>query len=293
MSARAFGALAVCAAVMLTACKGAAAQSAPGLRSTSGPYPVVMVEDPRLPGSTVYRPGQLPSGKLPVLIWGNGGCINAGNIYAILLTEIASHGYLVVAAGPIVKDFDRPPPGVDLRGSTPQQLVRAIDWAVAENARAGGPLAGKVDTDNVAAMGTSCGGQQALWAALNDVRVKTLILGNSGLGEGGGRLGVTVADLNRLKVPVLYLVGGPTDTAFQAVEDNFRRLTTIPVFKGALPVGHFETWHQDQGGAFGQAALAWLDWLLKDSLDAARAFTGPDCALCREPGWTVERKNIP
>ena len=96
-----------------------------------------------------------------------------------------------------------------------------------------------------------------------------------------------------MKLPVLFLVGGPADTAFEAVESNFRRLTKIPVFKGALPVGHFETWHQDHGGAFGQAALAWLDWRLKDDREAARVFTGPDCVLCRARGLTVERKNIP
>lgn len=278
-------------AALVAACSGATAQSPERLPPVSGPHAVVMVEDPRLPGSTIYRPVQ--PDRLGVLVWGNGGCLNVGNLYATLLTELASHGYLVVATGPIVQDFDRPPPGVDISDSRADQMVTAIDWAVAENARAGSPLAGKIDVAKVAAMGTSCGGQQAVWAALNDARITTVILGNSGLSDTPGRSGVSARDLDRLKVPALYLVGGEEDRAYEAVEANFRRLSAVPVFKGSLPVGHFETWHQEHGGAFGQAALAWLDWSLKGDPDAARDFVGPDCRLCRAPGWTVERKNIP
>lgn len=290
MSARSLGLSILLAAAVSAGCAAAAAQ-APEDPQPSGAYKVVMLEDPALPGSTIYRP-ERPD-RLAVVVWGNGGCLNAGNIYSILLTELASHGYLVVSVGPIVRDFDRPPPGLNLSDSRPEQMLKAIDWAVAENARPGGPLAGKVDVAAVAAMGTSCGGQQAVWAALNDARIRTVILGNSGLSDRPGRSGLQAADLDRLKVPALYLVGGEEDTAFEAVQANFARLSAIPVVKASLPVGHFETWHQENGGAFGQAALAWLDWSLKGSLDGARLFVEPDCGLCREPGWTIERKNIP
>src|SRR5207244_10554715 len=44
---------------------------------------------------------QLGAKKMPVVIWGNGSCLYAGNRYRQLLTEIASYGYLVVTGGPI------------------------------------------------------------------------------------------------------------------------------------------------------------------------------------------------
>ena len=44
---------------------------------------------------------QLGNKKMPVVIWGNGSCLYAGNRYRQFLTEIASHGYLVITGGPM------------------------------------------------------------------------------------------------------------------------------------------------------------------------------------------------
>jgi hypothetical protein len=35
-----------------------------------------------------------------------------------------------------------------------------------------------------------------------------------------------------------------------------------------------------------------LDWQSKDKAEAAKNFVGQDCRLCRDPGWTVEKKNM-
>lgn len=250
---------------------------------TTGPYRVEMQQAPGLPGSTLYRP-EAP-GPLPVVLWGAGACFNAGAMYRPFLTELASHGYLVLATGPPVE--------LGLPNSKAEQMLKGVDWAVAQNARPGGPFAGRIDVSAIAAMGTSCGGRQAFWAAVNDPRITTVVLGNSGLSEKAGRDGLSIADIGRLKVPALYLVGGAQDRAYPAVEESFRRLTGVPAVKASLPVGHFQTWQQPYGGAFGRATIDWLDWRLKGSAQAAGAFTGPDCRLCRAPGWTVERKNIP
>jgi len=78
---------------------------------TTGPYKVVMELDPSLPNHTIYRPEQLArvKGKLPVVTFGNGGCQNAGNAFREYLSEIASHGFLVTANGPIVAEPPRVP----------------------------------------------------------------------------------------------------------------------------------------------------------------------------------------
>lgn len=72
----------------------------------SGPYKAIMEMDPGLPGHTIYRPDDLSAlngTSLPIVVWGNGACANAGNFFAPFLTEISSYGYLVVALGPIMQ----------------------------------------------------------------------------------------------------------------------------------------------------------------------------------------------
>ena len=64
-----------------------------------------MATEPGLSAHVAYYPAdlaQLGSKKMPVVVWGNGSCLYAGEI-AIrhLLTEIASHGYLTITGGPM------------------------------------------------------------------------------------------------------------------------------------------------------------------------------------------------
>jgi hypothetical protein len=66
----------------------------------SGKYKAIMAVDPSLPAHVLYYPANLKAvGKLPVVAWGNGACINAGNRFRAFLSEIASHGYVVAANG--------------------------------------------------------------------------------------------------------------------------------------------------------------------------------------------------
>src|SRR5580693_6628481 len=87
----------------------ASAQSAaaPGAAASqpfagTGPYPSMSESAPGLPSHTLYRPRDLSAvkGKLPVIAWANGGCRNENTAFRIFLTEIASHGYVIVAIGP-------------------------------------------------------------------------------------------------------------------------------------------------------------------------------------------------
>ncbi len=78
----------------------------PGTTPGSGPYKAVMEMDAGLPDHTIYRPEDLSAlngAKLPIVVWGNGACVNAGNAFSSFLTDISSYGYLVIALGPIVQ----------------------------------------------------------------------------------------------------------------------------------------------------------------------------------------------
>lgn len=68
----------------------------------SGRFAALKEEDASLPDHTVYRPKDLAAlggTKLPIVVWGNGGCAGDGAGQRQHLLELASHGYLVIANG--------------------------------------------------------------------------------------------------------------------------------------------------------------------------------------------------
>jgi hypothetical protein len=302
------------AAVMAVFATAALAQDAP---AGTGSWRAVMEADPGLPLHTVYRPGDLAAkgmGKLPIVAWANGACSENGASFKPFLTEIASHGYLIVALGSPGKapDIQPPPtapytvlhPKADLAippPSTPQidptqpkQLTEAIDWAVAENARKGGKYAGKLDTAKIAVMGQSCGGLQALTVA-DDPRLTTVVIWNSGIyTRDQGRSGVVLKKdkLKTLHAPMAYFLGGPGDIAYPNGMDDFAHIDRVPVMAANLDVGHGGTYRQLNGGKFAVVGTAWLDWRLKGDAKAGAMFAGAKCGLCVNPEWTVQKKQM-
>lgn len=290
---------------------------APPVHPTApGPYAVTVESAPGLPSHTVYRPTDMSAFKdgyrLPVIAWGNGACSNAGLLFANFLTEIASHGYVVIASGPMDAplptfasangDGPKPNPnsGVKSGMTTDRDLITAIDWAGRINRRAGSAYQGHLDMGKVAVMGQSCGGLQATWASA-DPRVKTTVIWNSGVFNAPGAApngaptqslsGATKASLDKFHGPVAYFLGGPTDVAYANGKDDFSRQTKVPAFLGSIHSGHGGTYGHPGGGWFGEVGVAWLDWQLKGDEAASRYFTGTNCILCKNPVWEVERKN--
>ena len=247
-----------------------------------------------------------------MLVWGEGGCANEGNRFRWFLSEIASHGYVVVAVGPIgppeTEIWKENTPNPPVTPGQPQppmgrppatrsaQLIDAIDWARAENERPGSPLHHRLDLSRIAAGGMSCGGAQAIEASA-DPRVTTTLVMNSGLfpGEttmGGGRP-LTKDDLKRLHGPVAYISGDGNDVAYANAEDDYGRIDQVPILRAyRRNTLHAGTYGETDGGDFGKVAVAWLDWSLKGDKAAARLFAGPDCGLCRDPKWVVRTKRI-
>lgn len=293
---------------------------------TNGPYKVQEMMEPSLARHTVYRPIDLKAvkGKLPVMAFGNGGCYMIGNAFETYLTEIASYGFLIIATGPIQPAF--PPEGRPGAKGIPQgqpadavvstlspersktsHLFEAIDWAVAQSKDPKSPYYGRIATDMIAVAGQSCGGLEALEASV-DPRVKTAIIFNSGVFRGAqpeipmkgpdGKsfsyvMPGTEETLKKLHTPVIYLIGGEKDIAYQNSESDYRQIEGIPLFNANLGnVGHNGSLGKPFGGKMAQAARLWLQWQLKGDQEAAMAFVGPDCALCKDPDWVVKKKNI-
>jgi hypothetical protein len=273
----------------------------------TGAFPAMKEEIAALPRHVVYRPRDLSSlgrTKLGVVAWGNGGCSDDAASSRFHLLEIASHGYLVLASGRILSGPGAPPR--QPRPAAPQgqlpaprtevsDLTAAVDWALAENQRAGSPYFGRIDAAQIAFSGWSCGGVQALQVA-KDPRVKTLVIHNSGILNTGPTTmtGTSVGKevLQTLHTPVIYIEGGPTDIAYVNGMDDFNRITHVPVAMANLPVGHGGTFNEPNGGAAASVAVSWLNWQLRGDAQGARRFVGEDCGLCKDARWSLQRKQF-
>jgi hypothetical protein len=190
----------------------------------SGPYTAVMASDSTLATHTIFRPEDLSAfgkkNKLPVIAWGNGACSNSPSGHLNFLSEVASHGFLVIAIGPMPAEGQRgggmrggmrgggmpggmmgggmrrgPAPGGDTEGestnygmgggmmgggTTSSQLIDAIDWAIAQDSNNTSIYYNKIDTESIAVAGMSCGGLQAYDVA-PDPRISTVMICNSGI----------------------------------------------------------------------------------------------------------------
>lgn len=277
----------------------------------SGPFPALKEVTAGLPDHVIYRPADLsevPAGSLGIIGWGNGGCSTDGASARQHLGELASHGYVAVAPGRVESGpgaaprLPQPRPAGDagapprLRAETSAaQVMAGVEWLLAENVRVGSPYYGKINPAQIAVAGHSCGGLQAIQLAA-DPRVKAVIIHNSGVFREGfptmDDMPVSKADLTRFHTPILYLNGGLEDIAYENGMDDFRRIEGVPVAMLNNGVGHGGTFYEASGGENAQVALAWLNWQLRRDRKARDMFVGDDCGLCRNPRWTVERKNF-
>ena len=175
-----------------------------GVASTggSGKYKAGSSLESSLARHTIYAPKSPPAGeKLPMITWGNSGCAGDGTGFATFLTEIASHGYVIIVSG--VGTSYTP-------SSTDKDMTDSINW-ISKN-----PAAAKynIDTDRIGTAGQSCGGIQALHVGAQDSRVKLITLFNS-----GSLNAKDTASAKQVKVPIGYFLGGSGDMAYKNVSN--------------------------------------------------------------------------
>jgi dienelactone hydrolase len=287
----------------------------------SGPYKAIMAEEKGLNAHVAYYPADLePLGnkKLPVVIWGNGSCLYAGNRYRQFLTEIASYGYLVISGGPIAAVEQevgpqsnpltraagaadaRPPqanaanaPGAPTQRVTVPLLKEGIDWAVNQNGDAMNRFHNKLDLNAIVVMGHSCGGGLAVQLASEDPRVTGLGIWFSGAGLAGAR-GNDAASLAKIKGPILLITGDEQqDIAYGSGKSTFEAIAHTPIFYGWQDdLQHIGTFGAKNGGEVGSIARQWLEWTTRNDQNAARMFRGARCTLCKDAAWHIRKKKI-
>jgi len=258
----------------------------------TGPYAVTSEGAFGSPGLMVFRPTDLAAfparDTLPVMVWGNGGCAIDTTRYGGFLGTIASHGFLVL--GTAAHE------GAPRRQATADDLRAAVDWAEAENTRAGSPLNGKIATNQMAVMGQSCGGFLSVSLGA-DPRVDTIGVFNSGVQPANPDAPPsrfpTMDALKDLHGPVLLVNGHERDFMMAGSLATYEAIDHVPAFYGARHgAGHTATVFHPGGGEYANVAASWLRYTFKKDQKAGAMFLGPNCGLCTNPNWDVKAKGL-
>ncbi|PVH91240.1 hypothetical protein DM02DRAFT_577208, partial [Periconia macrospinosa] len=236
----------------------------------TGPYaPATYMQDPSLTRHTIYKPSsKADTTKLPVMLWGNGGCSADATGQAPFLLQLASHGVLIIASGT--------PKG---SGQTTSAMMKeSINWITKQ---AGKGSYANVDASRIVASGWSCGGFEA-YEQIWDDRVSSL-----GIWSSGDRNKTGPANF---KKPVFFFAGGPSDGASGGAERDYKAMPAgIPKWKGQLPVGHGGTYTERNGGKFGIIGAKWVQWIMRGNTTASEYLTGSGA---KSAGWTVESASL-
>jgi len=81
---------------------------------------------------------------LPLLTWGN-GTVCSPSFYDALIDHVVSYGFIVIGAN-------------TSNVGTGVEMLKAVEWALAEDKDASSPIHGRVDGDHIGAFGHSQGG---------------------------------------------------------------------------------------------------------------------------------------
>jgi hypothetical protein len=231
--------------------------------------------DPQFPNRTIWRPSSIaPGAKLPVILWGVGGCTAPSSIYENGRREVASHNYFVISSGLPDKEFK----------TTPEMMRESIDIAVRENAKPGGKYENRLDTTKIGASGQSCGGIEALTIG-DDPRLSTVFVWNSGLFGTGQK-----TDIAELHTPTLWFTGGSTDIAYSGAQSDYSQSKVPSVWANYGSIGHSGSDFSPRGGLFAQVELLWVDWHLKGKTENKSYFVGAGCKLCTTRPWSIQSK---
>jgi dienelactone hydrolase len=255
----------------------------------SGPYKAIAVTDKTLADFVIYRPEAIKpanhrEGKLPILVWANGGCMDSSIHHERLLTEVASHGYIILAIGKLQMTVEERAH----EKTSDKELLVGIEWITIQVNDENSKYYQVADIDKIAACGMSCGGAQVM-AVADDPRIKTYMMFNSGMGD-LSMAGADRTSLKKLHASIIYILGGKTDVAYENALLDVERINTVPMaFTSLKGVGHGGTFDEKYGGSFALLTLDWLDWQFKEK-DNAEIFLKGD--PLKYPDWTMKTKNF-
>jgi hypothetical protein len=249
-----------------------------------GPFQTVTADGSGPDGMyTMIRPTNVGDNgfRHPIATWGN-GITTTPSLYPVLLSTIASHGFVIIAS--------------DNSNVTPELMTTGLDWLIKQN-EPGGMFEGKLDVKRAVTIGYSLGGGAAVNSGNHPAVVATVsfhgLPGASGSLHGPLLLFTTPAD------------GFVTKDDY--VKPCYDASSTVPTIMATLSIpgytpgpnggtasnsdfnGHL--YPLNDAGDERAPAIAWLRlWVYGDD-GAKKYFYGSDCVLCKDPWLDIQRKN--
>ncbi|KAF8851354.1 hypothetical protein BDZ45DRAFT_808414 [Acephala macrosclerotiorum] len=249
--------------------------------SRSGRHLAQILTDASLPQHTIYTSKSPPNIAMPFIAFGNGACQTNGTQYWNFLTEIASHGYVIVADGAPSATATS---GFGGAQSTLDDMQASINWA---NSTAAAKY-DKIDTDRILTMGHSCGGPEAMSVAYHNPKVKHIVMFDISIFQDNRRY-----LLQEIKIPVAWFVGGPKDMGYTNSENDYALLNAeLSASKADLDTGYQGTFAATNGGKFGKAVTAYLEWIFRgDTKSKEVCLDAKSTGSLVSDHWNVTYKN--
>lgn len=253
--------------------------------STTGPtLPPITDYSDEGPFTTTRDDGVGPNGSYTVIrpeVLGADGFLHAPivfgpgigqqwSVHTEMLTNFASHGFIVVAC-PVLSGG----PG---DAGNRMTMLAGLDWIVEQNSTAG-VYQGKVYVDRAISMGFSVGGTAAVEIGGHEaVATVVSIHGHTATAE--------------LHGPMLQTTGTEDGLGKDLQQDTYE-MSEVQTFLATLtgaPHGYIES---NGGGEQRPAIVAWMRYWIYNDAGASDYFFGDDCVLCTAPWENPQRKNWP
>jgi hypothetical protein len=221
---------------------------------------------------TMFRPKDLSQGGLchPVVTWGNGTGSNP-SLYKVLLTHLASHGFVVIAS-------DSP----NVAQGSPPPMVAGVTWVLQQNDDPTSALYQKIDTTHIGATGHSQGAFATTTAGA-DSHITTIAPLCGATAPRGGLHG-----------PAWLFCGGmDTTVPCSTVQTAFNGISNVPVMLADYLAATHVSWVTFRGttpGPVEAAVTAWMRVQLMGDTALRSWFYGPSCKLCTDSGWQIMQK---
>jgi len=225
------------------------------------------------PQFTMFRPKDMTQGGLchPVITWGNGTSANP-SMYKVLLNNLASHGFVVIASN-----------SPNVAQGTPAPMIVGVTWVLEQNDDPSSVLYHRIDTTHIGATGHSQGAMATTQASADSHIVASVPI------EG--------ASVQRnLHGPAMFFCGGQdTLVGCSGAQSAITAVTTLPaMFAEYLSVDH-GSWMSFTGNKpsiVETAVTAWMRVHLMGDTELRSWFYGPSCKLCTDTGWQIIQKNM-
>lgn len=233
-----------------------------------------------IPHFNVYRPKDLGQGYChPIITWGNGTndqpepnpptCVTSDycGSYKLLVNQLASHGFVVVAS---------------LSSQTakgdPLPQIAGVNWMLEENQKPSSAYYHKLDTSKIGASGHSQGGAATTMSGADERIIATVPIC-------GSRENITQHG------PVLLICGGAdTIVPCSSVKKAFDTMTNLPVMMAEVAGVDHGSWIGSIQNPVMVGTTAWMRVHLMNDTANRGMFYGANCKWCSDSKVKVQSK---